>query len=290
MFHSASGSLNCFSQTVPLLQGLPTVAVDNPLGPFLGLGGQMDYTFNDLSLQSSVLPMGQQQMGLHQLAHHHLQQQQHGLKPGQQPQNGGPPGAAHPQLSGAGLLQPRFQEALLAANLGGSDLSNHRLLSPGLGASVYHRLDLLSQQQAMAQQHGHQAVGGQHVQGQLDQQFGHSMASYNSCPLDVNTVLRAQLAAANGLPNPSLAQKLPPASRSEQVTGSDAGNINQLQQGFDPTVRRSGDSFGEASSAFPEPMRETYLPSQVSDFHRITLHGPPHATLPSPGRLHPALF
>ena len=270
---------------VLLLQGVPTLGVDDPLGPFLGLGGHMDYHFNDLSLQPSVLQMGQPH-----LAHQHMQQQQHGLQQGQQLQNGGPPGApAHPQLSGNSLLQPRFQEALLAANLGGQDMSNPRLLSPGVGAPAFSRLDLLSQQQAMAHQHGHQTVGGQHVQVQPDQQLGRGMASYNSCPLDVDTVLRAQLAAATGVHHPSLAQKLPPGPLAGQVTGSDAANTNQAQQDFNPTVRRPADGFGEAPSAFQEPLREPYLFSRV-DLHGTPSHAPSHAVLPNPGSLHPAPF
>ena len=225
------------------LQVLPSLGVDNPLGPLLGLGGQMNYTVDDLAaLQSSVFPIGQQQM-----------QQQQQLQQGQQASSSGvgPGGGHHQQLAGATVLQ----EALLAANLGGAanlaggDASNSRLFSaPGiLGNTGYTRFNLhpnphstsLNQQQAAAHQHAHQAVVGQHIEPAGQQFSGHNMMSYNSCPLDVDTILRAQLAvgtAPPGAPHPGLPQNLPRSGS----TGSGHDTVNNSQllpPGFDPTVR-----------------------------------------------------
>lgn len=260
-----------------LLQGLPSLGVDNPLGPRLGLGGQMNYTVDDLAaLQSSFIPMTQQQ-GLQQ--------------PGQQqqPTNAGASAGNLQQLSGAGVLQPGLQEALLAANLGAGDMSNSRLFSaPGvMGATPYTRFNLhpemVSQQQAVAHQHAHQAVVGQHG-AQAGQQFGHGMSTYHSCPLDVGSVLRAQLAAAapHGASHPGLAPTLPRTLSTGHANALGSDTINNSQpQGFDPTVRRPGDNFGEAPSAhFGSQLVEPCLFSQVPDLHKAILHGPARRFVP----------
>ena len=194
------------------------------------------------------------------------------------------------QLSGASVLQPGLQEALLAANIGGGDMNNSRLFSaPGImGAPAYTQLnlhpDMVSQQQAVAHQHAHQAVVGQHGP-QAGQQFGHGMSSYNSCPLDMGSVLRAQLAAAapRGPGHPGLASGLPRNLSAGQTTGMgpDASNNNSQPQGFDPTVRRPGDNFGEAPSAlFGSQLMEPCLFSQVPDLQKAILHGATHRFLP----------
>lgn len=267
-----------------LLQGLPSLGVGNSLGPLLGLGGQMNYTVDDLAaLQSSVFPMGQQQM---------QQQQQQQLQQGQQPSSTNA-GGHHQQLSAASV--PGFHEAL-AANFSGGDTSAPRLFSaPGvLGTPNYVRFNLHphppNQQQAAAHQHAHQAVVGQHahqaVVGQhgapAGQQFGgHCMSSYNSCPLDVGSVLRAQLAAGvapPGAPGPGLAQGLPRTGSIGQALGpgAEAGNSQLPPHGFDPTVRRP--DFGEAPPATPgAQVVDPYLFSQVPDLHKAIPHGPmPH--------------
>ena len=237
----------------------------------------MNYTVEDLAaLQSSVFSMDQPQM----------QQQglQHGLQAGQQqPTNIGSAGGHHQQLSGLSVLQPSLQEALLAANWGGGDTRSSRLYSssgPGvLGTPAYTRFNLhpqpLSQQQA-AHQHGHQAVVGHHGT-QAGQHFGHSMSSYNSCPLDVGSVLRAQLAAgaSGGTPHPGLPQNLPRRLSTGLVTGPglEALNSSQQPQGFDPTVRRP--DFGEAPSAITgTQLVEPFMFPQVPDLQVPDLHGP----------------
>ena len=253
------------------LQGLPVLGVDNSLSPLVGLGGQMNYTVDDLAaLQSPVFPISPQQM-----------QQQQQLQQGQplSSSNIGPAGIHHQQLSGATV--PRLQEALLAANLGGGDASNPRLFSaPGtLDNTGYTRFNLhanpLNQQQAAAHQHAHQAVVGQHG-ARAGQQFGgHHMSSYNSCPLDVGSILRAQLAAETAMPGPphaGLAQNLPWTG--SLGPGHEAGsNSHLLPHGFDPTVRRP--DFGEAPPATTgAQLVEPYLFSQVPDLHKTILHGP----------------
>ncbi|KAL3141690.1 hypothetical protein ABBQ32_004377 [Trebouxia sp. C0010 RCD-2024] len=267
-------------------QGLPSLGVDNPLGPLLGLGGQMNYTVDDLAaLRSSVFPMGQQ----------HMQQQ--GQQ--QQPANVGAAAGNMPQLSGASALQPGLQEALLAANISAGDISTSRLFSaPGImGAPAYTQLnlhpDVVSQQQAVAHQHAHQAVVGQHAP--QAGQFGHGMSSYNSCPLDMGTVLRAQLAAAapHGAAHPGLAPGLPRNLSAGQTTGlgPDASSNNSQPQGFDPTVRRPGDNFGEAPSAqFGSQLMEPCLFSQVPDLHKAMLHGPMRRFLPGIRSSRPAPY
>lgn len=246
----------------------------------------MNYTVDDLAaLRSSVFPMGQQ----------HMQQQ--GQQ--QQPANVGAAAGNMPQLSGASALQPGLQEALLAANISAGDISTSRLFSaPGImGAPAYTQLnlhpDVVSQQQAVAHQHAHQAVVGQHAP--QAGQFGHGMSSYNSCPLDMGTVLRAQLAAAapHGAAHPGLAPGLPRNLSAGQTTGlgPDASSNNSQPQGFDPTVRRPGDNFGEAPSAqFGSQLMEPCLFSQVPDLHKAMLHGPMRRFLPGIRSSRPAPY
>ena len=274
------------------LQGLPSLGVDNSLGPLLGLGGQTNYTFDDLAaLQSSVFPMGQQQM----------QQQQQQLQQGQPltpiVESGG---GDHQQLPGAHV--PGLQEVLLAANFSRGDMSDHRLFSaPGiLGNQEYTRFNLhphpLNQQQAVAHQQAHQAIGGQHSAPAGQQPFGgHHMLSYNSCPLDVGSVLRAQLAAGAappGVPHPGLAQNLARTGSTGQATGAglEAGNNSQLPlHSFDPTVRRP--DFGEAPPAITGgQLVEPHLFSQVPDSSKAILHGPMRHFPPGARNLRPAPY
>ena len=213
-----------------------------------------------------------------------MQQQQQQLQQGQQLTPSVEAAGGHhqrQQLPGANV--PGLQEALLAANLGRGDTSHPRLFSaPGIsGNQGYTQFNLhphpLNQQQAAAHQHANQAIGGQHG-APAGQQFGWPhMSSYNTCPLDVGSVLRAQFAAgaaAPGVPHPGLAQNLPPTGSTGQATGAgpEAGNNSQLLHGFDPTVRRP--DFGEAPPAIMGQLVEPYLFSQAPDSSQAILHGP----------------
>ena len=115
--------------------------------------------------------------------------------------------------------------------------------------------------------------------------MGTACPSYNSCPVDVGSVLRAQLAAGAappGAPGPGLPQGLPQTGSIGQALGpgAEAGNSQLPPHGFDPTVRRP--DFGEAPPATPgAQLVEPYLFSQVPDLHKAIPHGPmPHLLAP----------
>ena len=189
--------------------------------------------------------MGQPQYGQQQLGQPQLDQQQHG-----QPQQFGQPAnllGRHPippvprtlQFVGSGVLQPQMQEALLMPDIShAGNLSN-----PGIFPSSVHTMDshsysrlshqhLLSQQ-AVNHQHGRQATVGQHTLSGTPGAFGH-MLSYNSCPLDNNSVFRAQLIARQH--DLGLTQMVGQANASGQTRGFNNPSATPPSQEFNPTV------------------------------------------------------
>lgn len=280
-------------------QGPPTLSVDNALGPFMGLGGHMNYSLDDSVLhptgfaalsqqQLSQQQLSQQQLGHHQLGQPQLTQQQlveqqlgqHQLGQSQvgqqqlaqsqlsqlqfgqqqlgqqqhgQPQQFGqqasllgqhstPPVPAVPrtlQYVGAGVLQPQMQEALLMSDRSHmGSLSNPGIFPAsvdGMGNHLYSRLphQHVMSQQAVNHQQGHQATMGHHPLSGSPGSFGHAL-SYNGCPVDINSVFRAQLEARqHGL---GLAQMVGQASTSGQTQGFSNQSATPPSQEFNPTV------------------------------------------------------
>lgn len=276
------------------MQGLPTLSVDNALGPLMGLGGHMNYSLDDSALhptsfaalgqqQLSQQQLSQQQLGHHQLGQPQLGQQQLGQPQLGQPQLGqqqlGQPQLGQPQLDqqqlgqqqhgqpqqfgqqanllgrhstppvptgprtlqyvGAGVPQPQMQEALLMSDFShAGSLSNPGMFPSsvhGMGSHPYSRLShqRVVSQQAVNHQQGHQATVGHHPPSGPPGSFGH-MLSYNSCPLDINSVFRAQLGARqHGL---GLAQIVGQASTSGQTQGFNNRSATPPSQEFNPTV------------------------------------------------------
>ncbi|KAL0048522.1 hypothetical protein WJX82_005027 [Trebouxia sp. C0006] len=163
-------------------QGLPTLSVDNALGPLMGLGGH---------------------------------------------------------FVGSGVLQPQMQEALLMSDIShAGNLSNPGIFPSSVHSMGNHPYSRLSHQQVLSQQavnhqHGHQATVGRHTPSGPPGSFGH-MLSYNSCPLDINSVFRAQLGARQqGL---GLTQMVGQANTSGQTQGFNNPSATPPSQEFNPTV------------------------------------------------------
>lgn len=298
-------------QLSPQLLSQPQPGLQQLGQPQLGLpqAGQQQLSPQLLSQPQ----LGQQQLGQPQLAHQQLSQPQLGQEQlGQtvlgrqvlsQQQLGQPPHfvqganyAVRPhtlpvpgtrrslQYTGAGVLQPQTQQALLSSDIrSASDLSNAGIFSanfPNPSGYTYGRINQqnLLQQQAVNYRLGHQATVGQHL---LGHQLGHTydaMHSYNSCPLDINSAFRAQLGATpHGL---GLAQTVVQGG----TPGQTHGQSSQPSQDFDPTVGpRQGDTFGlsrndtnfgEAPSVHQDPLVEPYMELQIPETHQAALHGP----------------
>lgn len=280
-----------------MLQGLPTLGVDSALGSLMGLGGNMNYSLGDSALPPSAFasqpllgqqhlsqqPLGQQQLAQQQLAQQQLVQSGPQVNQQQLGHKVTGPGSANPhalQFVGSGVVQPHLQEARFAmapdmtqaGDMGNSGVfpsSVHGLGSPYGQLSHQHVL----QQQAMSHQHAHRAIIGQHGQSTQHAQPLGSMLSYNSCPLDSNSVFRAQLGAT---PH-ALAQTMGQESSAGQAPRSDS-QTPSLSQDFNPTVgsrrpNENSNNFGEALSAFQDPLMGPYLFSQIPDTHKAGLHG-----------------
>ncbi|DBA89087.1 TPA: hypothetical protein ACH3X1_016264 [Trebouxia sp. C0004] len=280
-------------------QGLPTLSVDNALGPLMGPGGHMNYSLDDSALhptsfaglsqqqlvqqqlsqqQLSHHQLGQQQLGQHQLGHSQIGQQQLGQPQLGQPQFGqqqlGRPQLDQQQLGqqqhgqpqqfgqqanllgrhstlsvptvprtlqyvGAGVLQPQMQEALLMSDISqAGSLSNPGIFPlnvHGMGNHPYSRLphQHVMSQQAVTHQQEHQATVGQHPTSGPPGSFGH-MLSYNSCPLNISSVFRAELEARqHGL---GLAQMVGQVNTSGQTQGFNNRSATPPSQEFNPTV------------------------------------------------------
>ncbi len=190
--------------------------------------------------------LGQPQFGQQQLGQPQLDQQQHG-----QPQQFGqqanllgrhptPPVPRTLQYVGSGVIQPQMQEALLMSDIShAGSLSNPAGIFPssvhGMGNHPYSRLShqYVMSQQAVNHQHGHQATVGQHPPSGPPGSFGH-MLGYNSCPLDINSVFRAQLGARqHGF---GLTQMVGQANTSGQTQGFNNRSATPPSQEFNPTV------------------------------------------------------
>jgi len=222
--------------------------------------GQPQHTQQQLSQQQlgqhqlGQSQVGQQQLGQPQLGQPQFVQQQLGQQQHGQPQQFGqqanllgrhptPPVPTVPrtlQYVGAGVLQPQMQEALLMSDLShAGSLSNPAGIFPssvhGMGNNPYTTLSHqhVMSQQAVNHQHGHQATVGQHPPSGPPGSFGH-MLSYKSCPLDINSVFRAQLGARqHGL---GLTQMVGQANTSGQTQGFNNRSATPPSQEFNPTV------------------------------------------------------
>ncbi len=183
---------------------------------------------------------GQQQLGQPQLDQQHGQQQQFGQQANLLGRHPTPPVPRTLQYVGSGVLQPQMQEALLISDIThAGSLSNLSGIFPssahGMANHPYSRLphQHVMSQQAVNHQHGHQATVGQHPPSGAPGSFGH-MLSYNSCPLDINSVFRAQLGARqHGL---GLTQMVGQANTSGQTQGINNQSVTPPSQEFNPTV------------------------------------------------------
>ena len=287
--------------SVFVMQGLPTLSVDNALGPLMGLGGHVNYSLDDSALHPTGLAalsqqqlsqhqlsqqqlshhqlgqaqlaqqqLGQQQLGQHQLGQpqigqqqlaqhqlgqpefgqqqlgqpqldqlHHGQPQQVGQQVNLLGQHPTPPVPRNLQFVGSGVLQPQMQEALLMSDIShAGNLSNPGIFPSSVHSMGNHPYSRLSHQQVLSQQavnhqHGHQATVGRHTPSGPPGSFGH-MLSYNSCPLDINSVFRAQLGARQqGL---GLTQMVGQANTSGQTQGFNNPSATPPSQEFNPTV------------------------------------------------------
>ena len=115
------------------MQGLPTLSVDDALGPLMGLGGHMNYSLDDSALQpTGFAALSQQQLSQQQLSQQQLSQQQ----------------LSQQQLGHHQLGQPQLTQ---------QQLGQYQLGQPQFGQQHLGQPQLDQQQHGQPQQFGQQA-------------------------------------------------------------------------------------------------------------------------------------
>ncbi len=151
------------------MQGLPTLSVDNSLGPLMGLGGHVNYSLDDSALHpTGFAALSQQQLGQQQLSQQQLGHPQLG-QPQLTQQQLGQPQLTQQQLGQQQLGQHQLgpsqigQQQLGQHQLGQSEAGQQQLGQPQLGQPQFGQQQLGQQQHGQPQQFGQQAnLLGQH--------------------------------------------------------------------------------------------------------------------------------
>ena len=256
------------------MQGLSGLTPDAVAGPS-GLGGQLQYTLEDLSkLHPSLFGYLQQgQVGLPAALQQPL------LPLSQQPLL---PLSQQPLLGAAPLhatVPTQLQDAFMTS-MASADLNNPALFSASFPALQQPAFGHPGQLQAYPQQPSQGVVGSAggvvEMMGQATSLFGHpsQMLPYSALPQGV-------LPLARGIPETGLSPHPHSILQQPSRPGLLAGPVQQtpasmqeLMLAFDPTVRRPEQNFFKASSVSEDPLMGPYLSLQIPVSQNYNIYGP----------------